>query len=322
MKIAEIKEKIVNTLNSRNGRNTLTFIVFLLIATLFWFLMSLNDDVQRDYDLPVSIDGLPADMTLLTNEGAVPVSVNVSVRDKGANQLSRKFKSNILKIDYRDFTDKENNRLTLTESQLNNCLRQMFGSTATIVTQTPDSLSIPYTTLPPTTLPVVPRVSIVPKPQFIQNGSVRLSTDSVKLYSVSQPNPPILFIYTDEVQRSGISDTTTVTVKLQVPAGCRAVPDHVKVTIPVEPLVSKTIIVPVEPVGNPEGTTLITFPATASFTCLVPMSQYNLSSYPIKAYADYSKRKGNTIELDMSLLPENYMNGTLSPSSVEFVIEN
>lgn len=121
MKIAEIKEKIVNTLNSRNGRNTLTFIVFLLIATLFWFLMSLNDDVQRDYDLPVSIDGLPADMTLLTNEGAVPVSVNVSVRDKGANQLSRKFKSNILKIDYRDFTDKENNRLTLTESQLNNC---------------------------------------------------------------------------------------------------------------------------------------------------------------------------------------------------------
>lgn len=322
MKIAEIKVRVAQALNSRNGRNTLTFIVFLCIATLFWFLMSLNDDVQRDYELPVRIEGLPSDMTLLTGGAGSPVAINVSVRDKGANQLPRRFKHNTLNIDYRDFTDKENNRLTLSSAQLNNCLRQMFGSTATIITQTPDSLSIPYTTLPPTTVAIKPLINITPKPQFIQNGPIKLSVDSVKLYSSSPQSQLIKYIYTDELQRSSISDTTTVTVKLQVPAGCRAVPDHVKVTIPVEPLVSKTIIVPVEPVGNPDGTTMITFPATVAYTCLIPMSQFNLSSYPMKAYADYSKRNGNSIELDMSLIPENYMNGALSPTSVEFIIEH
>lgn len=321
MKISDIKRKTIETLNSKNGRNALTFLVFLCIATLFWFLMSLNDEVQKDYELPVVINGLPADMTMLTNHGVAP-KVSVSVRDKGANQLSRKFMNgNTLKIDYRDFNNNGNNRLTLSEAQLNNSLRQFFGNTATIVTQTPDSLVIVYTTLPPTRVSITPRINVTPKPQYILSGGLKLSTDSVLLYSASSHSSITPTIYTDQINVNGISDTTTVVVKLQAPAGCRTVPEQIKVTIPVEPLVSKTITVPVEPIGNPNGTKLITFPANVSFTCLVPMSQFNLSTYPIKAYADYSKRSGNSIELDMSLLPDNYINGSLNPSSVEYIIE-
>ncbi len=284
--------------------------------------MSLNDEIQRDYELPVTIAGLPDDMTLLSSHGETPI-VNVSIRDKGANHLSRQFmKSNSLKIDYRDFNNIDNNRLTLSEAQLNTSLRQLFGSTATIVTQTPDSLSISYTTLPPVKVPVVIKSNITPKPQYTISGPVRGTVDSVLIFSSSPVSGKIKAVFTDMIHAEGISDTTTVTAGLQVPAGCRAVPEEIKVTIPVEPLISKTFSIPVEPINNPEGTSMVTFPSAVSFSCLVPMSIFNSAGFPIKAYADYNKRSDNMIKLEMSLLPDNYINGTLSPSSVEYILEN
>lgn len=314
--------KIRELLNSRNGRNTLTFLVFLAIATLFWFLMSLNDEIQRDYELPVTIDGLPQDITLLSSHGETPV-VNVSIRDKGANHLSKQFlKSPTLKIDYRDFNNTENNRLTLGESQLNTSIRQMFGSTATIVTQSPDSLSIAYTTLPPVKVPVILKSNITPKPQYTISGPIKSSADSVLIFSATPVAGKINALFTDPIQIDGISDTTTVVARLQIPAGCRAVPDEIKVTIPVEPLISKTFTINVEPINVPDGTSMVTFPSTVSFTCLIPMSLFNSAGYPLKAYADYTKRTDNTIPLEMSLIPDNYLNGALAPRSVEYILEN
>lgn len=317
----DIRDKIRHQLNSRNGRNTLTFLVFLAISTLFWFLMSLNDDIQHDYELPVTINNLPEDITLLSSHGETPV-IAVTVRDKGVNHLSKRFiKSGALKIDYRDFTEADNNRLSLSEAQLGAALRQYFGSTATI-TQSTDSLSIPYTTLPPVKVPIIFKTQIRPKPQFTVCGPLKSSADSVLIYSATPIDDRIRSISTDMIRTDGISDTTTVSVPLAVPAGCRAVPSDITVTIPVEPLVSKTFTIPVEPVNAPDGTTMVTFPSSVSFTCLVPMSLYNSAGYPLKAYADYNKRTANAITLEMSLMPDNYMNGTLSPASVEYIIEN
>ena len=317
---SDIRNKIKQQLNSRSGRNTLTFLVFLAISTLFWFLMSLNDDIQHDYELPVTIENLPEDMTLLSPHGETPM-VTVTVRDKGVNHLSKQFiKSGALKVNYRDFTDVDNNRLLLSETQLGAALRQYFGSSATI-TQSTDSLSIPYTTLPPIKVPVVFKSQIKPKPQYTVCGPLKSSADSVLIYS-AQPLENVQAVFTDIIRADGISDTTAVKVTLLVPARCRAVPSEITVTIPVEPLVSKTFSIPVEPINAPAGSSIVTFPSTVNFTCLLPMSLYNTAGYPLKAYADYNKRTDNTITLEMSLLPDSYINGSLSPSSVEYIIEN
>ena len=61
------------------GRNALTFFVFLLISTVFWFLMALNDEVQRDFRLPVTLVDFPEDVTIISG---VTATVNVTVKDK------------------------------------------------------------------------------------------------------------------------------------------------------------------------------------------------------------------------------------------------
>lgn len=315
--------KIKERLGSQSGRNALTFFVFLCIATLFWFLMSLNDEVQHDYQLSININGMPEDITLLSSHGLAPV-VNVSIRDKGVNQLSREYmKQNTLKVDYSDFVNVNNERLTLSEQQLSTNLRQFFGSSASIVSHSPDSLSIAITTLPPLKMPLVISSEITTRPQYVISGKLQPSTDSILVYSAHRLEDYHLpYIPTNTIKLTDLHDTTTVTVKPNLPAGCRSIPEEITVTIPVEPLISKTFNVNIEPINAPDNMTVITFPSTAQFTCLVPMSIFNAPAYPIKAYADYNQRKENIIPLEMSLLPDNYLQGSISPQTVEYILES
>ncbi|MBD5366275.1 MAG: hypothetical protein HDR82_04575 [Bacteroides sp.] len=283
--------------------------------------MSLNDEIQKDYELNVEINRLPKDMTLLSNQGAMP-KVTVSVRDKGINLLSKQMLSaHTLHIDYTDFYDNNNGRLSLTESQLNSNLRQMFGSASTIVSQSPDSLSISYTTLPPIRVPIIVKTRITPKTQYIISGQVIPSTDSVLVYMAPDFDSDISALSTEIVTLTNVSDTTTITAQIVKPAGCRTVPSDIKVTIPVEPLVTKSFEIQVETVNIPDGLNIVTFPSTVKFTCLVPMSIYATASYPVKAYADYEKRQDNFIPLELSILPDNYHSGSISPMNVEYVLE-
>lgn len=317
-----ILNKIKQKLSSRTGQNTLTFLTFLAISSLFWLLMSLNDEIQKDYELSVLIEDMPEDISLLTSNGQPPI-INVTVKDKGVNLLSKNIlNSKKLKIAFKDFNDTENNRLSLNETQLSINLRQLFGSTATIINQTPDSLSINYTTTPPIKVPVIVKTHLSPKPQFIISGQVIPSVDSVLLYTPSNYNHEVKAIFTETVTLSNISDTTTVNTQLIKPSGCRTVPSDITITIPVEPLISKTFDIPVEVINLPYQLEIVTFPSSVKFTCLVPMSLFNSASYPIKAYADYNKRNNNTIPLELSIIPDNYHNGNVSPQNIEYILEN
>lgn len=323
MKTPGIFSRIRREINARLGRNTLVFLVFMGIATLFWCLMSLNDDVQREYELPVVISDLPADMTLLTGDGALP-TVIVSVKDKGLNQLSKRISNDgHLTLSYYDFNNiHASHRLVYNQSQMGSALRQYFGTSATISTFAPDSLSISYTTLPPIKIPVNIKARFTPKNQYIVNGAIKTNADSVLLYYAPGIDPSLVTVSTESIVIKDLTDTTNVTVKLIAPAGCRTLPESLTITVPVEPLVTKRFTIPVDGINIPAGKSLVTFPAAVEFSALVPMSQYNAEPYPVKAYADFDKRDGNYIPLDLSLLPDYYKNGSISPSQVEFLIED
>lgn len=316
----KIPSIIKEQFTSRNRRNTLTFLVFLGISTLFWFVMTLNDEVQRDLTVKVDIQGMPDDMKLLSSNGSSP-AINVTVKDKGGNFIYRSLSNNnTLHLDYRDFSTR-NNRLTLNQVQLSTSIRQFFGSTAIISNISPDSLSLPFTTQPPVKVAILPVANVHTQPQFVISGQVKCDIDSVLIYLAEGIDLNITSVQTEPIKATGINDTLVQTVGIIVPAGCRAVPSHVQITVPVEPLVSKTFSIPVELINIPTDINVVTFPTAVDFSCLMPMSLYNQETYPVKAYADFNKREDNIIPLEMSILPDTYLNGSISPSMVEYIIE-
>lgn len=319
--IKEYIEKARKELRSATGRNILTFLVFFIISTFFWFLMALNDEVQHDYQVPLRLEEFPQGVTVIS--GNVP-TINVTVKDKGSALAKFSFGNDpVLKLRYDDFTRLPDNSLLLSEAQLNSSLRGIFGSSASIVATRPDSLHLSYTTNPGIPVKVVVDAEVTPLPQYELFGAPRLSRDSVMLYSNLKERTKIHHLSTLPISLTQLSDTTTVEVRLDVPEGMRAIPATVKVTFPVEPLVSKSRQLKIETINCPAGTSLIPFPATIEVSYLLPKSLYSQANTPLRAVVDYHDVSpgGKTIPVSIVGAPSYYKSLRPSTTAVEYLVE-
>lgn len=317
----EYYQKAKEGLRSTTGRNVLTFLVFLLISTIFWFLMALNDEVQHDYQIPLTLEEFPKGVTVIS--GNVP-TINVTVKDKGSALSKFSFGNTPeLKIRYSDFSRQPDNTLLLSEAQLNSSLRGIFGTSAQIIATRPDSLHLVYTTNPGIPVKVVLDAEVTPLPQYELFGAPRLSQDSVMLYSNLKERTRIHQLSTVPISLSQLSDTTTVEARIDVPEGMRAIPATIKVTFPVEPLVSKKRQVKVEVIGAPAGIKLITFPASIEISYLLPKSLYSQPNTPLRAVVNYTDvASGNkTIPIEIVDIPSYYKGVRSSVQEVEYLLE-
>lgn len=313
--------KFKEDLRTTAGRNVLTFLVFLVISTIFWFLMALNDEIQKDYKVPLRLEEFPKNMTIIS--GNVP-TVSVTIKDKGSALAKFAWGAKpVLKLRYDQFSRPSDYHLLLNEAQLNSALRGIFGTSASIVAVRPDSLHLYYTTNPGIPVKVIVDADITTLPQYEAFGAPKISTDSVLLYSNQKERLQIKELPTAPISLSRLSDTTTVEVSILVPEGMKAVPSTVKVTFPIEPLVTKTRKLKIEPVNVPGGIRLIPFPAIVEATYLLPKSTYSAANSSLRATVDYNDITSGkqTIPVRLSGVPPFYQSARLATPEVEFLIE-
>lgn len=317
----QLYDKVKEGLRTVKGRNALTFLVFLAISAVFWVLMALNDEVQHDYRLKLKLAGFPENMTIIS--GANP-TVSVSVKDKGSALMRFTWNTQPeLTVNYDEFSKAGDHNLLMTQAQLNSAVRNIFGSSATIIAVRPDSLSLHYTTNPGVPVKVRIDADVRPAPSAVAFGRVTLSTDTVMLYSNSKERSRIKTLTTQPIILTGLTDTAHVSAALIVPPGMRAEPSQIKVTIPVEPLVTKTRKVEIAQRNVPAGKRLVTFPSMAEVDYLLPKSLYNSDASPVKAVVDFSAYRpgGKKLPVTVLPLPNYYRFVSVRPSEVEFVIE-
>lgn len=319
--IKHLKEKATELLHTRQGRNALTFGIFLIIATLFWFLMTLNDEVQRDYSIPVEIADLPDDITLLSDNGQ---TISVTVKDKGRNLIKYDWgKDPHLTLRFSDFNVIDETRLILTEQGVKTMVRDLFGNSSQIAYIKPDSLVLRYTSRPGVRLPVYADIDVQASPQHIVHGAIVIEPDSVTLYAPQGIPSDIVSVRTDAIAARGVTDTTTYELSLNTLAGMRAIPDKVKVTVPVEPLITKSVNAEIKAVNVPSGYNLLAFPANVQVSFLIPMSLYNSDSFAPVATIDFRDvREGqNSLKVRLGSVPDFYRSVSVSPKEVEYVVE-
>lgn len=317
-KLRDIFNHISSSLRSNRGKDVLTYLMFVAVAFVFWVFMSLDNEVQRDFDIPLEITEIPDSVTLIS---APPASVAVSVKGKDSQLLRHLWgKMSALKFKWRD--NVSDNLLLVPTGRMDSRLREYFGSGIEIVSCRPDSLSIPFTTQPGVKVKLLVQSDIHPNLQYIA-GQPYADVDSVTLYSVSDIPHNLKAVSTEPIVKSGLKDTARYEVKVKPISGIRIVPDKVTVTVPVEPLIARKSMASVITQGVPEGKHLITFPSKIEVTYLVPMSAYN-DEYPIKAFVEYAdtKKPGNKIPVTLSIMPSIYHNVSFSPESVEYIIED
>lgn len=318
-KAQRVYDKVQTALHSSRGKDVLLYLLFVAVAFVFWVFLSLDTEVQRDFESPFELQDVPDSVTVI---GQVPTELGVSVKGKDS-QLLRHMWGKMSPVKFKWEENITDNTFLLTHAKIEARLRDYFGAGIQIVSYRPDSVSVTYTTLPGTKVKLNVQADIHPNLQYIISGPIRANVDSVTLYSPTDLPHSLKFVSTEPVVKSELKDTMRYEVRVKPIAGVRIVPDKVVVTIPIEPLISRKRTIKLDVVNRPEDKGLITFPSKVEISYLVPMSAYN-DDYPVKAYVDYNdiKPQRKKLPVSLSVIPDVYHNLSFSPDSVEYIIEN
>lgn len=311
--------RIHRLLRSSRGQDILVFLLFLAVSYGFWVILALNDDMQQEVSVRLEIADVPKGYTFITEP---PRELSLSVRDKGTVLANYSISGGkTLKINYADMAfDDENDRVTLSQQALENRLRSFFDPTTQIVSMRPDSLSLIVTDRAPNLAKVIPDVEVTPASQFVISGPIRVEPDTVSVYSARHLRVRPRTVNTLKITRSELRDTLTVEVRLQSEAGTRVVPGKVRLTVPIEPLISKSREIAVQLIHASDDVVVL-FPSRVRVSYLLPMSLYNSENNVVTVTADFARRHGGKIPLTIGALPDFYRGVELSTDSVEYLVE-
>lgn len=319
-KLKKLNNWIGQGIRSSRGRDVLVYLVFVCVAFVFWALLSLDNEVQRDFDVPVELQDVPDSITMVT---PFPPTLSVSVKGKGSQLIRFLWSRSIptLKLKFEEQKGRDN-QYYIGRQRLESRLREYFGSGTQIVSCKPDSLKALYTSRPGHKLKLVIDADIHTNLQYIISGPIKASVDSVTVYSVNSIPKNLKQVMTEPIVRNGLRDTSRYEVRVRPIAGMRMIPDVVTVTVPVEPLIAKKKVVTIETINVPDGYNVILFPSKITVSYLVPISEYS-HDIPISVYADYRmlENGGGKIPLSMSGGADVARNISLDTDSVEYIID-
>lgn len=306
---------------SSGFHNVVVLTVFIGIAALFWLIMALNDNVTRTIEVRLRINNTPDTVTFIN---APPETFHVTVRDKGTNLLrSGMMRTPVMSVNFNDYASDDLFRLS--HNNLYAELKSTFGSGATISSSSIDSLVLSYTTSRGKALSVRVNADVSTAAGFVLMGNPKAEISRVRVYSNNSLIDTLSCVYTKRILRRNLKETTEVQVALQPIAGCRMIPDVIKVRIPVEPLVKKESFAAVVAENVPDGKDLVFFPGKAPVTYYVPMSQFNNTEGLFEASVEYSdifKSNGDKVAVRLKTIPRYAINATLTVDSVEYSLIN
>ncbi|MCH4156299.1 MAG: hypothetical protein LKF31_08355 [Muribaculaceae bacterium] len=308
-------------LNKHYYKSLGLYLIFIVIAFVFWLLLALNNTLQRDIMVPLKLTSVPDSVTIITDP---PAFVRVTVRDKGASLLKFFFgESSAININFNEFAD-ANGNIHVSSAEFRSLVRNLFDASATIISVSPDSLNVRYTNLPGKLVPVRLDLDAEPDMQYVINGPVTLSDDSVLVFSDRKTLDDIDEVYTFHVDVTQLKDTLVRPVNIAPIPGTKISPRSITITIPVEPLIRKEQNIPIIVKNKPAGVRVVILPSVVQASFLVPLSMYSKNK-PVIAEVDYNDilySMSNKLEVRIAESPAIYKNISLGIDSVEYVIDN
>lgn len=307
-----------------SSKETFLFLFFVVIAALFWILLSFNNNITRDITINVVVNK-PKSITLIND---VPSTVTVTVKDRGLSFLKSFFQSTpTIELDLSKYINEKNSSMEIAPNQLINEVRRAINNEATIIKVIPESIVSKYTTLPGKKVPINWEdniENIIPDKQFVINPDlIKTDPDSAIVYALDQAT---LFkvneVDISTVEVANLTSTFTKEVTIKGINNVKIVPDRVKLTVPVEPLIRKDFNASISLRNQPHGVKVLVFPPSIDVTFLVPQSHYR-DPVNLTVIVDYNDidPKNNKVNIKLGEVSGNYTNVTLPIDSVNYLIE-
>lgn len=305
---------------SSRFRSILTFVAFVGISAMFWLILTLNDSVQDGCIVNVRISNKPDSVTFISE---VPKTIHVEVKDKGTSLMRTMWmKTPTINLNFRDLAEK--GQMICSHSDMMAALKETFGTNATIISSSVDSLRLIYTDRPGKSIPVVVGVKASARAGYTVYGHPVAEPPRVTAYGPREIIDTLTRVFTKSYVESDLSESRSFNAELKSIPGVRLIPSTVHVKVNVEPLVAKEDIVTVVAENVPQDENLLLFPSNVRVSYYVPMSEFSDDKKAVRVVVDYNdvaEHMGERIPLRIETVKGiNAINPKLHSDSVEYTL--
>lgn len=314
------------SLTRKGGRQAGVFLFFLAVSAGFWLLQALNETREVHIVVPLRLTHRPGDVIVLTEP---PEQFTVSVKDKGIVLWHYLFKTAAepLNIAFDDVSrDRTAAHVRISSKQLWDSLSTRFPSSTQLMSVvSPDSITLDYNRGQHVVRPARFAGLIEAAPHFALS-SLTLHPSMLKVYALTERATSGDTVDVGRgVRLTGLKQSGKTHVSLHAPEGVSYSPDHMTLSYTVEPLMKRTLRIPVSPQNFPGGKALRTFPSHVSVTYWVRPSDAEQpitpDSFFLSVTYDEVLRGSEKLRPRLHVHPRAALDITLAPRTVDYLIE-
>ena len=306
-----------------NKKDCATFILILILSAVFLLMLTLNDSYEQDVSINLRLRNVPPGVVITTDPAPTFTAV---LKDRGVTLLKYRQQIPTVNIDFEN-RGQTSGHVVIKTPDLLKLLKPRLEATTEIVQIKPDrQLEYFYAGKDDSKKLPVRLESTLSTDSFHIITDVSVEPDSVEVYATPEVYDTLRQVVTTPLTLSGINAHYTGEVPLAAIRGAKTSPANVNVTVQVDRITEKTVEVPVEGVNFPAGKHLKAFPAKVKVIFQVGIGQYRkVTADDFKLVVNYEEllqQTDGTIRLSLKYVPQGVSHVRLSPSRIEFLLED
>lgn len=307
-----------------NKKKVKVFSLFLLCSFLAWFISNLSETYESRTIFTLNYRNLPDSLLLGKN---AENQIEAKLRTSGFQFLYYKIFKRRIDVDLSQVIY-SNGGYVIGEDALKKQMDQQLSQNISLLELDRDPLEVDLYQVNSRKIPIQPKLDLKLKQNYILDGKISMSPDSVVVKGPKNEIDTIQTIKTAIVQLSDVSADFSRTVSLTFPKGLdNSIFSISTATMSgkVSKFSEKIFEVPINVVNVPEGYQIKTFPNTVTILCKATIDRLKeIAASDFEVVADYEQLVGSgssTLFLDVVQSPLKVYDIKLEDNSVNFVLE-
>ncbi|MDO6739142.1 hypothetical protein [Wenyingzhuangia sp. 2_MG-2023] len=307
------------TLFKFNKRRDVVFFIFVIATFIFWFLNKLSKEYTQDIYCNISYTELPNKFVFQEDP---PEQLAFLVRANGFYLFNAAFKNKDLTVSLKKIKRKDKFRYYLLGNELKRQAHEKFNDRIAILDVLKDTLFVTLGKKSFKKVPIKPDVNLDYHSGYKSFSDYVIQPDSIE---VSGPEMQIAKIkhiklkpFHKEDVMSSIEEELEI-LKADIPKVSYS-ETKVKLSVLVEKITEKTILVPVKIINTPASEVVI-YPKKIKLSCQVKLSDFHkITAKDFTIVCDYKKRKDNYMEAELTERPTEVTAVKIARNKVEYLI--
>lgn len=305
------------------SKEVITFLVFLIIAAIMWFMYTVGTQREVEIKAPVVYYGIPDDVKL---REPLPAEVGFTIRDEGSQLWSYLLMDvDTLEVDLADqFSHARKREIKVNFEPYVAELAASLSSSCEVVEVRPAVYQSRYESVHTRRVPIRLAADIKIDKSYMAVSPVTITPAEVLIRGVRRSVDSVQYIQIDSIGET-VTKSRKFNVRLRAPAGVELLTARAEISVRTERATEKSFTLPIEQRNTPEGEQLHIFPKDARVVCRVGLSRYKaLDPAKLHVIFDYntcdSQRFVNTLRIE-SDTPLTGVECRIEPQEVEYLIE-